>query len=268
MDWLDSYYDALEFFYEEPQHLRAKTEAALEIKRLEEFAKKTKRRDQVLAHLRGMEVTLNQNIKQFFLLAPATFKNALFEGVFGKPGHFKEMFELQGREVDGKFRLQNCMQPDFLFISRAEAVSIEMKIKHKCSVDQVLKYALLGLAVELQQENEKQHYLILLGPGKLPEQFPERFSSCDELTAAVKESDLRLFLTKKQKPKRFREAEERLREIVENMQVRFLSYKHLSDILKQAAPLQVDRSTGAEVYRNLINGLCSEIDRRQLARDS
>ena len=83
LDWLDSYYEALEFFYWEPQHLRSKTDASVEAKELAEIAKKSTRVEQVTSHLREMEVTLNHNIKQFFLLAPDAFLNSLFENLFG-----------------------------------------------------------------------------------------------------------------------------------------------------------------------------------------
>jgi len=50
-DWLDSYYEALEFFYWEPQHFRANTNAAAEVKKLDEIAKKSTRAEQVTNHL-------------------------------------------------------------------------------------------------------------------------------------------------------------------------------------------------------------------------
>jgi hypothetical protein len=43
-DWIDSYYEALEFFYWEPQHFRAYTEAAAEATKLAEIAKKSTRK--------------------------------------------------------------------------------------------------------------------------------------------------------------------------------------------------------------------------------
>jgi hypothetical protein len=63
------------------------------------------------------------------------------------------------------------MQPDLLFVSNEAVVSMEMKIKAKCSVDQFLKYALLGLKVETTQESRKAHYLMILGQGGLANQF-------------------------------------------------------------------------------------------------
>jgi len=81
-----------------------------------------------------MEVTLNHNIRQFFLLAPDILRKRLFEKLFGRP--FCGAFVMHGPGLDTEFALGNCMQPDFLFTSEAEVVSLEMKVKAKCSVDQ------------------------------------------------------------------------------------------------------------------------------------
>ena len=261
-DWLDSYYEALEFFYWEPQHFRAKTNAAAEVKKLDEIAKKSTRFGQVTSHLRQMEVTLNHNINQFFLLPPDAFRNSLFEKLFVS-SQFKKAFEMQGREIDEKFALGSCMQPDLLFISEGEVVSIEMKIKSQCSIDQVLKYVLLGRGIEITQKVQKEHYLVLLGPGAIENQFTQRFKSSDEITDALKKEDLTKFLSKK--PPIFRQDQEHLQRIVKNMKVRFLNYEELTNILTDAVPQQSDQSAGAEVYRNLINGLCHEISRRRLS---
>lgn len=260
-NWLDSYYEALEFFYLEPQHLRAKTNATDEAKkRLTEIARKSTRAEQVINHVRGMEVTLNHNIKQFFLLAPDVFRNNLFGTLFGRV--FTKAFELQGRDVDKKFALANCMQPDFLFVSEEEAVSIEMKVKSQCSVDQVLKYALLGRAVEIQQNNQKEHYLVLLGSGAITSQFQQRFKSINDLTDAIKNENLATFLQNKP---RFLQDQQHLERIVQHMTVQFLSYKNFADILSSAAPSEDDQSVGAQVYRKLIDGLCHEMSRRKLS---
>ncbi len=80
--WLDSYYEALEFFYWEPQHPGRKKHATAEFNTLPKVRK----------HLRRMEVTLNHNIHQFLALAPRTLRNR-FLGLF------------VGREVDNDFAM-------------------------------------------------------------------------------------------------------------------------------------------------------------------
>ena len=67
-NWLDSYYEALEFFYWEPQHIGRKKNVDSEFNTIEKVVK----------HLRRIEVTLNHNINQFLILAPAALRACLF----------------------------------------------------------------------------------------------------------------------------------------------------------------------------------------------
>ena len=137
-----------------------------------------------------------------------------------------------------------------------------MKVKAKCCVDQVLKYALLGLAVELSEGKAKEHYLILLAKGPFSRLFEERFESVDKLADAIGTCDLASFLQKK--PKRFRDNRERLSQIAKEMHVELLNYEYLDLLLRDASPPLIDQSPGAEVYRKLISGLRHELKCREL----
>ncbi|HKD86618.1 MAG TPA: hypothetical protein VKB58_17855, partial [Terriglobales bacterium] len=126
-NWLDSFYEALEFFYLEPQHIFLKKGSAAELETLAKVVKKATRLEDVKKHLRKMEVTLNHNIRQFFLLAPNALRNEFFEKVFGTDFHGEFMMP-GGAGIDKEFELQNAMQPDFLFVSELDVVAIEMKV--------------------------------------------------------------------------------------------------------------------------------------------
>jgi hypothetical protein len=254
MNWLDSYYDAVEFFYWEPQHMRSNTQADKELEGLSKFVN-------VRNHLRKMEVTLNHNINQFFLLAPMSLRNDLFRQVFPQAA-FGSSFTMHSREVDTEFTLKSCMQPDFLFLSDAESVSIEMKIASKCSVEQVLKYGLLGLSAETKQAKELGHYFILLGSGAFAKQWQERFATVADLIGEIAHFDLEAFLLKQ--PQHFRRHKERFGQILKEMHIEFLSYSGFTEFLQSVAPPPSDNSLGAEVYRNLIFGLTDEFKRRKL----
>ncbi len=185
----------------------------------------------------------------------------LFNELFGR--QFDHDFVMHGSEIDTEFKLANCMQPDFLFVSTAETVSIEMKVKAKSSVDQVRKYALLGLAVEIKQNVEMEHHLVLLGSGAFAGMFKERFESEDKLITNIIDKDLTAFLLNK--PALFRERKERLNQIVKQMHVKFINYKDFARFLGEAAPPQIDQSPGAEVYRKLIFGLVKEFQQHSVA---
>jgi len=256
-NWLEGYYEALEFFYWEPQHIFPKRDSTTELDTLVKIVKKASRVEDVKEHLRKMEVTLNHNIRQFFLLAPNALRNRLFKELFPlfdphKVGRFDDAFVMHGSSIDAEFGLKNCMQPDFLFVSKAEVVSMEMKVNAKCDIDQVLKYALLGLAVETQQKVEKGHYLVLLAPGEFSEMFKERFESTEKLRGAIANQDLPSFLLNKPAP--FREQPERLKQLAEQMRISFWNYERFALSLCEAKPPETDQSLGADVYRKLVDG--------------
>lgn len=248
--WLETYYAALEFVYWEPQHLGRKKNPEA---RLDSFKKVSKR-------LRGLEVTLNHNIDQFLRLAPSAFRNNLFASVFEKD--FPHSFHMHGREVDQDFKLIGAMQPDFVFESQVEVVSIEMKIDAKSSVSQVLKYALLGLAIELSHEAPRQHHLLMLGRGPFDGLWKERFKDLAELRSAVSGADLQAFL--RTQPVRFRPHLQTFTRVVQELQISWLTYSGLARFLRCASPPQHDGTPGAEVYRKLITGMVGELSLRQL----
>jgi len=249
MNWVDSYYESLEFLYWEPQH----------IGRQKNPLSKLDSADKVSRHLRVMEVTLNHNLQQFFLLAPQNLRNRLLGVAFGHA--VPATFTLHGRATT--LNLTNSAQPDLLFTSERDVMSIEMKIGAKCSISQVLKYALLGLALELRFDRTMTHYLLIMGAGEFPNQWRERFTCLSDLQQAVLSCNLEDFTN--QVDKGFRPNLDRLREIVEEMQIAFLNYDGFATLLLDSIPNETDRSEGAEVYRNLIGGMIDELKYRQLA---
>lgn len=170
---------------------------------------------------------------------------------------------MHGRGVDTEFALEKAMQPDFLFVSDAEVVSLEMKVNAKSSVSQVLKYALLGLAVELHVGGPRRHHLAFLGRGEFADLWHERFASAVELRLAIARTDLGSFL--RTQPGRFSERARRFSEIVSSLDLGFISYPLLASFLRDAAPPDDDHAEAAEVYRRLIGGVLEELRRRQLA---
>lgn len=249
--WVDTYYESLEFFNQEPQHIGRRKYNDAQFRTLSEVRKP----------LRAMEVTLNQNLQQFFSLAPDTLRNQLFQELFNV--RFDEPLVLLARDVDVEFALDNCMQPDILFASESEMVSLEMKVGARCSVDQVLKYALLGLAAEMKYGHQKKHFLAILAPGTLTSQFPERFGDIQSLREAILCEDLGRFLINK--PRQFRERQKRLQDIAANLQLAFVNYKRLAEMFHEYAPPMNDKSPGAEVFRKLVSGVIGEFRRRHLA---
>ena len=248
--WLETYYTALEFVYWEPQHLGRKKNPDAELDSLEKVSKR----------LRKLEVTLNHNLDQFFRLAPDSLRSQLFAHVFER--RFSHRHYMHGRDVDREFELVYAMQPDFLFESSEAVVSIEMKIDAKSTVSQVLKYALLGLAVEMKRQSPRTHCLLMLGRGTFDSLWKERFSDLGKLRDAIASTDLQAFLQRQ--PLRFRSHLAHFTRIVRELQISWTTYGHVADFLERAIPSADDTTPGSEVYRKLILGMVDELSNRQL----
>lgn len=251
--WVDRYYEALDFLYREPQNLgRAKSPNS----KLNTLVK-------VQVRLRSMEVTLNHLLQQFLSLAPSSLRGRLFECGLGEP--ITGDLAMSGWDVDREYKLQNSNQPDFLFTTNDETFSLEMKIEAKSGCQQVLKYALLGLAVEHARDNRPmRHSVLFLGKGDFRDLWRKkgRYSSIDALKLVL-ETEKLSFLSGQ--PEHLRTQESRYFEIVSTLSVGFLSYDSLAALL--AAEIdQADGSAGSQVYRKLLDGMLDELDRRRLTR--
>ena len=249
-DWTASYYEALEFFYREPQHIGCRTHAGDESGTLAE----------VMQHLHLIEATLDQNLRQFFLLAPTLLRNELFASLFTR--RFSHPLTLLRNDVVSEFGPEHAMQSGLLFVSDIEAVVMEVTLERRQSLTQVLEYALMTLAMELHLGAPRRHCFVLVGAGDFPSQWQEQYASVTELKIALGHEDSALFL--RTRADRLRKHEDRFMELVASLDMAFLSFADFATSLREAAPPDTDVSPGAEVYRNLIAGMLAELDRRRL----
>lgn len=246
--WVESYYETLNFFYWEPQHIARKKYADPRLKTESE----------VQSHLRKMEVTLNHQIKHFLCLAPGSFRNRLFTTALSRQvaGHFV----LAGSD---EAKVCRGVQPDFLFTSEASTVSLEMKIGAKSSVKQILKYALLALAVERDRKREMEHSLIFLGAGDFSSLF-HRHLSVGDLRQRLETEKSNFFKEPTGKKYEAQEDDGRFSQIVSSFSLGFLNYNQFDHLLCDELA-STDGCSGAQVYRNLVDGMRAELKRRELA---
>lgn len=247
--WVNLYYEALTFYFWEPQHLGRSKAANTKLNTLAK----------VMTHVESLEVSLNHLLKQFFYLAPDSLRNKLFVQILGHAS--TGSYFMQGREED--LKLRNAMQPDFLFTSPGQTVSIEMKLNAKATLKQIQKYALLALAVELSDGRQRDHALVLLGPGSFVSLWAgAQFQTPQALCEALIVNSSIDFLNRY--PKLFSSQLERYRGILRSLDVAFVTYSDLYKYILQFGPNEHDLTPGAEVYRKLIRGLGHELDRRKL----
>ena len=182
--WVDVYYEAVDLYYGEPQHLARKSYEGAKYE-----GAKTKPRIAAQGHVKRIEVSLNHLLKQFFAIAPRSLRNRLFEKAFGPP--IPGDFEMVGAGYDETYHLGNATQPDFLFLAPDKCVAIEMKIKAKSDIKQVLRYALLALAVELNEHRRRENFLLFMGPCDFRSLWAEPLASVEVMRKRL-ESEVKL----------------------------------------------------------------------------
>ena len=136
-----------------------------------------------------------------------------------------------------------------------------MKIKAKSDIKQVLRYALLALAVELNEHHRRENFLLFMGPCDFRNLWAEPLASVEVIRKRL-ESEKSNFLAGPRK--RFQEHKGRFFEIVSSLSVAFISYGDFASLLKADATPS-DGSMGSEVYGNLVGGIVGELRRRGLA---
>ena len=147
--WPDEYESILEFYFWEPQHLNR-------------FSPALNRRlglDTVLARLRKREVPLNHLFSIFFSLAPSAMAARLLTAL--APGIEGGSACLMNSPAFRRSKLRGICQPDLLLIVDESLVFLELKLDSTTSLEQLLKYALLGEL--LTHKPEKAPALVLVG---------------------------------------------------------------------------------------------------------
>jgi hypothetical protein len=246
--WVDHYYDALAFFYWEPQHLSCSRREGV---RLSEAS--------VLTHLRSMEATLNQIMNQLFSLAPASLRNIVFEQALGHsvPGDFI----LTGRDFLAKRPAWDTCQPDFYFQTTDMTVCIEMKVKAHSDLNQVLKYAARALSTEQAHGRTMHHSLIFLGSGSFASMWKRNtgIHTVDELKSALTQVQNRF---SERRLKGDRDLSERFAQIVSSMSITYLSYVDFGSVLQEEH--RSANAPSASTHRCLIDGILKELEGRML----
>lgn len=247
--WVDRYYEALAFYYWEPQHLRKRKGEDANI-------------EQVLKRIRSIEVPLNHILNQFLSLAPSSFRNRVCEQVLGRAVQGEFMLSTGGLDYQ-RPKWDEC-QPDFFLIAGngGETISVEMKIDSKTSVKQVLRYAALALGLEQQPGRENMmHTLIFLGKTSFKSLWDKasRVGSPDDLRVALLRDKDAFFA---EHMKNDESLKLRYDEIVTTLAIGFLNYAELAELLNRE--YELTGASAGDVYSNLLDGMLRELQSRGL----
>jgi hypothetical protein len=249
--WTDEYFDIFRFLFWEPQHL--------------DLMKKPGDRkglDEVLGHLRRMEVTLNHEFNLFFRLAPQGLVREVLRRFADT--ECSEPFELITHgQVEDYCRV---VQPDLLFQGEGLNFSIEMKIGAKSSLEQVWKYALLHWLDEQRVGATKTSVLLFMGPRSFADLWAERFETPNAVVEAALGYDVSSFVERAAKIEEFAIDWDAVGGLLQRTAVGFCSYQEFADLLGEYLRRHVDDGPGDETLRKLFGGMRGELVRRGLVR--
>ena len=249
-EWTSEYYDVMEFYYWEPQHLG-------KIKNKESRFNNEKK---ALQHIQNMEVSLNHLFNVFFRLTPSSFTHKMISEFFNKK--IEEKFTLQGRYAVSKFSA--LVQPDLLLSSNETNLSIEMKIGAKSTLEQIYKYALLHWLEQNQNKKTKKSLLLYIGKDDFTNLWSERFSTIEELKKNVLSSNIEKLQNKASKVESVEINWDEVQDLVGKTIITYCSYSQFASFLKIFIGQISVNSEASETIEKLFNGLYCELERRQL----
>lgn len=242
--WSAEYYEILEFYFWESQHL-GKIKNPLS--RYSSFEK-------VLEHVLKMEVSLNHQFNTFFSLLPNSILCELFFAITGKKYSCEFVFSSKAtRMLVEEFK--SITQPDLLFRSQDSLVCIEMKLQAKTDMEQLMKYLLLSVLEAERSAVEKDFTLIFIGKGEFKDLFKEKFQNMEEAVAAFAEYSIPEFSKNGKIP--LSKYEKKLHEVLARTTLVYINYHDFGQLLRDKA-----LDTENEVLKKLYTGLIEELERR------
>lgn len=254
-NWTSEYYEIMEFYFWEPQHLDLIKKGTPHNNAVSKRSK-----SEVLAHIQRMEVSLNHIFNIFFQLAPADFTFALVRETTG----FEPSGPLQMVGRHDLFNLTKIIQPDLLLRNETLNFSIEMKIDAKSTLQQVWKYALLHWLEEQDTHNPKSSALLYIGKGAFRTLWAQRYETAERLMAAALAMDVEE-LEEKATRKSTREIVwPEVRAVLERTRISLLSYPDFDRFLLEYTDAYSAQDPATETLRKLFDGLRAELVDRGL----
>lgn len=251
--WNKEYYDIMNFYYWEPQHLG----------RIKNHSSKIQSIRDALSHIAKMEVSLNHQFNLFFQLFPSGLLNDLFNKIDHRYIN-KDKLSYQSIEDISVLNLNDSTQPDVFFKSKTDLVAIEFKLSTKSSIEQLLKYAILFNFSELYHERKFKYYLIYVGCNNFNTIFKEKFPTIDLVQPALqiahipdttKRGDINLMPHK-----------EKIIKIAKDMNLSFVNYQGLYNILEDFIKSIDSNNPFSETITKLLSGMNNELIFRKLVK--
>ena len=249
--WNNEYYENLEFYYWEPQHLGKKKDPDSSVKSLTES----------VAKLRKMEVSLNHIFNMFFRLCPSVITDHILWKITG----YKQLGDViyQPRQNNQELYGKNVTQADMMLLDDSSVVAIEMKLDSKTSLEQLVKYAMLFAFEKEISGKDKNLHLIYLTKCEFPRMFKEKIVDMDDLTSKF---DTTLIPDKtKSGNVELHGIKNEIVDVLKKMNICFITYTEFYNIIREIKDGIDTTERYSDMLISLTDGMLNELESRNLA---
>lgn len=250
--WTKYYYDILDFYYWEPQHLG----------KIKNPNRKYRTYDDIFNHLNKIEVSLNHQLALFFNIVPESISNGILKKMTN--GKVKDRYIYESEKTSKIIeKLNDFTQPDFLFEGKHSLLAIEVKLDSWSSLDQLMKYLLLYVLLKKKLKHVKRFSLVYLAKDKFDGIWEQEYKDKDELLEAFRKYEIPDYTAKGDiNIKPYKKA---ILKAIEETDIHFVNFQKFSSFL-DSEKKKLGRSELGRGWANFMDGLKGELKSRKLIK--
>jgi hypothetical protein len=248
--WTKYYYDILDFYYWEPQH----------IGKIKNPNRKHRTYEDIFDHLGKMEVSLNHQLALFFNIVPESVSNGLLKRM--TDGQAKDKYVYESEKTSKIIeKLNDFTQPDFLFEGKHSLLAIEVKLDSRSSLDQLMKYLFLFVLLKKKLKHVNRFSLVYLAKDEFSGIWEQEYKDKDELLEAFRNYEMPDCTAKGDiNIKPYKKA---ILKVIEETDIHFVNFRRFSSYL-DLEKKKLGRSELGKGWLKFIEGMQSELKRRKL----
>lgn len=248
--WTKYYYDILDFYFWEPQHLG----------KVKNKKRKNKTYTDIFNHIAKMEVSLNHQLALFFSIIPETVLNSLLNEITKQ--NIKEKYIYESYTTIKIIEdLNDFTQPDFIFEGRNSLLAIEVKLDSTSNLDQFMKYLLLYVLIKKKVKTIKKFNLIFLAKDGFKNIWKQNFKDKNELLKEFKKYKIPNHTTKG--GIEIRPYKSEIRNVMKDTTISFINFSDFSQLLDKEKDKFKNKELGLS-WIEFIEGLQKELINRKL----
>jgi hypothetical protein len=251
--WIKYYYDILDFYFWEPQHLG----------KIKNAKSKYKTYEDIFKHLKKIEVSLNHQLALFFSILPQNILNNILSSIVKSKINDEYVYE-GDRIIEIVNKLGDFTQPDFLFSNKKSLLALEVKVDSVSSLDQFMKYLFLYVLIKKDLPHIKNFNLVFLAKDEFKNIWKEKIENKDDLIEEFRSYKM---------PKRTAKGginislyRAEILEIIKETNIYFINFQDLSNFIEKEKYKLKNNKLGLG-WINFMTSLQDEFKKRNLIKN-